>query len=153
MKNLKTLEMENTLVIDLRPLQFLYKLEFISAHHSCIIDVSPLPNLTLLVFLSLKNNKITNEDSLKHHKNFSNFQFSKQNAPTTDELRFYSKILKVHSSHKQIRKILNKNNTSQSRTLLASKKNYVYVIMQNQIMAMSKVLNLLAQFIQNSYSD
>ncbi|CAL6053691.1 Leucine-rich_repeat domain superfamily [Hexamita inflata] len=83
----------------------LYKLENISAYRACIIDVSPLSDFTQLQYLTFWQNKINNEDTLKHHPNFSEYDFSDQKFPTIDELKFYNIILSVHNSHKQIRKI------------------------------------------------
>ncbi|CAL6073141.1 Conserved_hypothetical protein [Hexamita inflata] len=150
LNNLKILNMNNTKIVDLRPLQFLYKLEDIYAFDACVIDVSPLSKLTQLDFLDFCNNKITNGDILKHHPNNSEYQLSKQEVPTTEELKFYNKILNVHNSHKQIRKIFNENRIHKLRATLASKNNYVSTMLNNQIMMMSKELNLFAHFLQNS---
>ncbi|CAL6064260.1 Conserved_hypothetical protein [Hexamita inflata] len=119
MKNLKRLSIGYAKVIDLHPLQHLYKLESISAHSTCILDVSPLQKLTQLNSLNVSCNKITNTDTLQHHKNFSKYNFQNQEVPKTDELKFYSKILSVHSSHKQIVKlILAENRVSKFRKQL-----------------------------------
>ncbi|CAL6085725.1 leucine-rich_repeat domain-containing protein [Hexamita inflata] len=152
LKNLKSLQIAKTQVVDLHPLQYLNKLETIYAPYSGIIDVSPLSKLTQLNSLDLRFNKITNADTLKHHKKFSEYNFSDQEVPTPNELTFYSKILYVHSSHKQIRKIQNDKSVPKFRASLASKKNYISAMLNNQIMMMSQELNLLAQFIQNSNS-
>ncbi|CAL5971258.1 Conserved_hypothetical protein [Hexamita inflata] len=149
MKNLNTLYMQETKVVDLHPLQNLYKLEFICAHDTCIIDVSPLSKLTQLKQISFSDNYITNADTLKH-KNFSEQDFSDQQVPTTDELKFYNKILKVHSSHKQIRIIQYEKSVSKFRASLASKKNYVSAMLNNQIMMMNKEVGMFMQFVQNS---
>ncbi|CAL6054234.1 leucine-rich_repeat domain-containing protein [Hexamita inflata] len=100
LKNLKTLQMTQTQVIDLHPLQNLYKLEQNKAFGACIIDVSPLSKLTQLDYLDFRNNKITNADSLKHD-NFSEYDFSDQEVPTTDKLKFYNKILSVPTSRSE----------------------------------------------------
>ncbi|CAL6103779.1 leucine-rich_repeat domain-containing protein [Hexamita inflata] len=106
MKNLRLLSIDNTQVIDLHPLQYLYRLEVICADNSCIIDISPLSNWhAQLKFLTLINNKITNEETLKHHQNFSEYYFSDQQVPSDIELNFYNKILSVYNSYKQIRTI------------------------------------------------
>ncbi|CAL5970228.1 leucine-rich_repeat domain-containing protein [Hexamita inflata] len=121
LKYLKILSIDDTKVVDLHPLQYLYQLESISAYGAYIIDVSPLSNLTQLNSLILNNNKITNGETLKHHQNFSKYDFSDQihqQIPTTDELKFYNKILKVHSSHKQIRKIMNDKKITKFKTSL-----------------------------------
>ncbi|CAL6035612.1 leucine-rich_repeat domain-containing protein [Hexamita inflata] len=151
MKNLKTLNMANTQVVDLHPLQNSYKLEQIYAYDACIMDVSPLSKLTKLDSLDFRNNQIINVDTtLTHHKNFSQYNFSNQKVSTADEIKFYNKILKVHSSHQQIRKIQNEKCVCKFRTSLASKKNYVSAMLNNQIMMMNKELNLFMQFIHNS---
>ncbi|CAL6110135.1 Leucine-rich_repeat domain superfamily [Hexamita inflata] len=75
--------MYQTLVIDLHPLQHLYKLQTNYAFGACIMDVSPLSNLTQLKTLSISNNKINNGDSLKHHKNFSEYRLSDQLSSNT----------------------------------------------------------------------
>ncbi|CAL6023483.1 leucine-rich_repeat domain-containing protein [Hexamita inflata] len=150
MKNLKTLEMYKTKVVDLHPLQHLYRLEKIYALYSCILDVSPLSKLIQLQTLSFSFNKITNADTLQHLKNFSKYRLADQKVPTPDELKFYNKILKVHSSHKQIRKIQNEKSVCKFRTSLTQKKNYVSTKLNNQIMVMNKELNLFMQFIHNS---
>ncbi|CAL6054224.1 leucine-rich_repeat-containing protein [Hexamita inflata] len=162
MRNLKDLEMLYTQVIDLHPLQYLYQLENVSAFHARIIDISPLSNLVKLQSLAFSNNKITNIEPLIHHKNFRQtyendekspkYNLKDQIAPTTDELAFYNKILSVHSSHKQIRKLLYQNNISKFRASLTQKKNYVSAIFNNQIMMMNKEVDMLMQFIQNSTS-
>ncbi|CAL6023519.1 leucine-rich_repeat domain-containing protein [Hexamita inflata] len=158
MKNLKELEMYKTKVVDLHPLQYLCKLKKTKAYDACIIDVSPLSKLTQLNYLDFRNNQITNAQT-QTLKNFSKYEFSNQKVPTTDELKFYNKILSVHNSHKQIRKISQKIRTIQNdskvsklRTSLTQKKNYVYTIFNNQIMAMNKEVDMLVQFIQNSTS-
>ncbi|CAL6006147.1 leucine-rich_repeat domain-containing protein [Hexamita inflata] len=150
MKNLKTLFMADTKVVDLHPLQHLNQLGYISAPHTCIIDVSPLSNLTKLYYLNLSDSKIINADILKCHNNYTRkYHFLFLKVPTIDELLFYNKILKVHSSQKQIRKIQNDKRVPKFRASLASKKNYVLATLNNQIMAISTELNLFAQLIQN----
>ncbi|CAL6035652.1 Hypothetical_protein [Hexamita inflata] len=100
-------------------------------------------------------------EPLMHHKNFHQtyendekspkFNLKDQTAPTTDELAFYNKILSVHSSHKQIRKLLYENNISKFRASLTQKKNYVSAIFNYQIMMMNKEVDMLTQFIQKFY--
>ncbi|CAL6002056.1 leucine-rich_repeat domain-containing protein [Hexamita inflata] len=153
LKNLKSLQIAKTQVVDLHPLQHLNKLEIIFAPYSCIIDVSPLSKLTQLYSLDFSFNKINNAETLKHHQEFVEYKFQGQEVPTTDELTFYIKILSVHSSHKQIRKIQNEKSVPKFRASLASKKNYISVMLDNQIMKMSQELNLQVQFIQNSFLD
>ncbi|CAL6023441.1 Conserved_hypothetical protein [Hexamita inflata] len=68
MNNLQTFFMNQTQVIDLHPLQYLYQLEDIYANRTCIIDVSPLSKLTQLNSLDFSFSKITNAETLKHHK-------------------------------------------------------------------------------------
>ncbi|CAL6051633.1 leucine-rich_repeat domain-containing protein [Hexamita inflata] len=151
MKKLKQLDMYLTQVIDLHPLQCLYQLEYIYANHAYIIDVSPLSNLPKLNYLSVKNNKITNGQTLKHHKNFSEYNFSDQEIPTTDELKFYSKILSVHSSHKQIRKIKAENRVSKFRKSMTHQKEYIKFKINEQIQVMNMKIQII--FSQNSYTD
>ncbi|CAL6070792.1 Conserved_hypothetical protein [Hexamita inflata] len=139
MKNLKQLIMNDTKVVDLHPLQHLHKLEIIYAYSARIIDVFPLSNLTQLKTLLINNNRITNGETLKHHKNFSKYKLQDQKVPTVNEQMFYNRIFFVHSSQK----IQNENKISKLRALFASKKNYVSAILNNQIMMISKELNLL----------
>ncbi|CAL6035632.1 leucine-rich_repeat domain-containing protein [Hexamita inflata] len=148
MKKLKKLDMHFSSVIDLHPLQHLYQLESISAQGTRIMDVSPLSNLTQLNDLMFENNRIVNIEPLMHHKNFSKFEFSDQRIQTSYELKFYTKILKVHSSHKQMRKVLYQN--EKSRTQLIQKKEHYSVILNKQIQNIHTQLELLAKFIQNS---
>ncbi|CAL6035588.1 Internalin-A_precursor [Hexamita inflata] len=150
MKNLKALYMDNTQVVDLHPLQHLQELEDIYASETRIIDVSPLSKLTQLNYLDFGCNKISNADTLKHHKNFSKYDFSDQEVPSTDELQLYNKILKVHSSHKQIRIIQYEKSVPKFKASLASKKNYVSTMLNNQIKMMNKEVGMLVQFIKNS---
>ncbi|CAL6107825.1 Conserved_hypothetical protein [Hexamita inflata] len=151
MKNLITLNMAYTKVVDLHPLQYLYKLVEISAFDACIIDVSPLSKLTQLKYLILANNKITNAKTLKHHKNFSEYDFSDQEVSTPDELMFYNKILYVHSSHKQIRKIQAENRVSKFRESITRQKEDIKFKMNEQIQFMNKKIEII--FSQNSYAD
>ncbi|CAL6021887.1 leucine-rich_repeat domain-containing protein [Hexamita inflata] len=153
MKNLKTLEMANTKVVDLHPLQYLYRLQIISAYDACIIDVSPLSKLTLLKDLSIWGNKITNVYTLKHHKNFSEYEFQDQQVPTADELKLYNKILSVHSSHEQIKKIQDKNRISKFRESMTRQREYVKLQINKQIRAVNTKIEIWAQFIQNSNAD
>ncbi|CAL5992742.1 leucine-rich_repeat domain-containing protein [Hexamita inflata] len=159
MKYLKILYMDETQVIDLHPLQHLYQLEIISAYDACIIDVSPLSKLTQLQDLKFKNNKITNADRLKHHQNFSEYNlfyqkgynFSDQKNPTTDELKFYNKILSVHSSHKQIRKLIQaENRASKFKEQMTHRKEQIQLKINEQI-HMNKKIEII--FSQNSYAD
>ncbi|CAL6075441.1 leucine-rich_repeat domain-containing protein [Hexamita inflata] len=151
MKNLKELKMYITKVVDLHPLQHLYILESISAYDARIIDISPLSKLTQLKDLKFWNNKITNAETLKHQK-ISKYVLSNQQVPKTDDLKFYNKILSVHSSHKQIRKIVNDNKITKFRTSLTQKKNYVSTMLNNQIQTMNKQVEMLIQVVQNSIS-
>ncbi|CAL6076749.1 Conserved_hypothetical protein [Hexamita inflata] len=158
MQNLKTLDIGYTKIVDLHPLQYLYQLESIIAPCTRIIDVSPLSKLTqILKALNLSNNKINNADSLKHgetlkhHQNFSKYNFSYQNVPTPDELKFfYSKILSVHSSHKQIRNIMNDNKNTKFRISLTLQKYVVSTGFDNYARKMNTQLELLVYFIQSS---
>ncbi|CAL6023537.1 leucine-rich_repeat domain-containing protein [Hexamita inflata] len=153
MKNLKALKMYNTKVVDLHPLQYLYKLEKINAYEACIIDVSPLQKLTQLKELYFSENKITNVDTLKHHKNFTKYNFLDQEVPSDVELKFYSKILSIHSSHKQIRKIQAENRASKFRESMTLYREYVNLQINEQIRAVNMKIEIWAQFIQNSNAD
>ncbi|CAL6082409.1 Hypothetical_protein [Hexamita inflata] len=112
------------------------------------MDVSPLSNLTQLNDLLFENNRIINIEPLMHHKNFPKYDFSDQRIQTAYELKFYNKILKVHNSHKQIRKniICNKK----IRTSLIQKKERYSMMLNNQIQNIHTQLEPLAIFIQNS---
>ncbi|CAL6109589.1 leucine-rich_repeat domain-containing protein [Hexamita inflata] len=153
MINLKALNMANTKVVDLHPLQYLYKLDLIYSQNGCIIDVSPLSKLIQLKDLKFRNNKITNAETLKHHKNFSKYVFSDQEVPAPDELTFYNKILSIHSSHKQIRKIQAENRVSKFRESITRRKEYIKFKINEQIRAVNQKIEIWAQFIQNSYAD
>ncbi|CAL6005066.1 leucine-rich_repeat domain-containing protein [Hexamita inflata] len=153
LKNLKSLQMAQTQVVDLHPLQHLNKLETIYAFYSCIIDVSPLAKLTELDFLNVRFNKITNAETLKHHKKFSEYDFADQEIPTTDELTFYNKILSVHSSHKQFRKIQNENRASKIKESMTHQKEYIKLKINKQIQVMNMKIEIWAQFVQNSNAD
>ncbi|CAL6041096.1 leucine-rich_repeat domain-containing protein [Hexamita inflata] len=153
MKNLKALNMAYTKVVDLHPLQYLYKLVEIYTYDACIIDISPLTKLTLLESLNFRFNKITNADTFQHHKIFSEYDFSHQKVPTPDELTFYSKILSVHSSHKQIRKIQAENRVSKFRESMNRQKEDIKVKIYEQIRAVNQKIEIWAQFIQNSNAD
>ncbi|CAL6035446.1 Leucine-rich_repeat domain superfamily [Hexamita inflata] len=177
MKDLKDLELQSTQVIDLHPLQYLNKLERICISYANVIDVTPLSNLTLLDCLFLIGNKIQSFDCLSHHKYYQKpksleelqieieeeqeenenadyeekYSLDFQNDPTDEELKFYNKILSVHSSHKQIRKIKSENKRQKFRTSLTLQKNYVSVMLNNQIMRMNKQLEIaLEWFNKNS---
>ncbi|CAL6075487.1 Conserved_hypothetical protein [Hexamita inflata] len=159
MKHLKELDMQSTQVTDLHPLQYLQRLERISVTYAHIVDVSPLANLTKLVYLNLRHNKIINWSSIKHHKNFPklinedtkypDYELSRQSQPSVDEVQFYNKILKVHSSHKQIR-IIWRDNIPKFRASLKLMKNYVSIMLNNQIMKMNIQLEMFVQLIQNN---
>ncbi|CAL6085731.1 leucine-rich_repeat domain-containing protein [Hexamita inflata] len=151
MKNLKTLQIAYTKVVDLHPLQYLYKLVEIDTYNACIIDVSPLAKQTLLDFVEFRFNKITNADTLKHHKNFSEYDFSDQEVPTPNELTFYSKILSVHSSHKKLRKIQAENRVSKFRESMTRQKEFINFKMNEQIQFMNKKIEII--FNNNSYVD
>ncbi|CAL6035630.1 leucine-rich_repeat domain-containing protein [Hexamita inflata] len=153
MKNLKTLDIDNTKVVDLHPLQHLNKLENISAPYSGIIDVSPLSKLTQLNYLYFWNSKITNGETLKHHKNFSKYNLTDQEVPTPDELKFYNKVLSVHNSQEQIRKIYNENRVSKFKEQLTHQKESIKIKINEQIRAINMKIEIWAQFIQNSYAD
>ncbi|CAL6092155.1 leucine-rich_repeat domain-containing protein [Hexamita inflata] len=144
MKNLKTLNMAQTKVVDLHPLQFLNKLENIYAYDACVIDVYPLSKLTQLNYLFFSCNQITNADSLK---NFSKYDFSNQKVPTN--LQFYSKILSVHSSHKQVRKIQAENRASKIREAMTIKREYFKLQINEQIRVININIEIWAQFTQN----
>ncbi|CAL6004994.1 leucine-rich_repeat domain-containing protein [Hexamita inflata] len=147
LKNLKSLQMAQTQVVDLHPLQHLQQLKIIFAPYSGIIDVSPLSKLTSLNSLNCRFNKITN----KHHQKFSEYDFSDQQVPTTDELTFYSKILKVHSSHKQFRKIQNENRASKIKESMTHQKEYIKLKINKQIQVMNMKIEII--FSHNSYAD
>ncbi|CAL5971050.1 Conserved_hypothetical protein [Hexamita inflata] len=153
MKNLNTLEMYLTQVVDLQPLQHLNKLETIYAYEACIIDVSPLSKLTQLKELNFSCNKITNAETLKHHKNFSKYSLYGQKVPTSDELKFYSKILSIHSSHEQISKIQAENRASKFRESMTRQREYVNLQINKQIRTVNTKIEIWAQFIQNSDAD
>ncbi|CAL6052081.1 NACHT_domain-containing protein [Hexamita inflata] len=152
LNKLKILDIDYTKVIDLHPLQNLYQLQSISAIYACIIDVSPLSNLTQLENVYLID-KITNADTLKHHKNFSKYRLSDQQVPKTDELKFYNKILSVHSSHEQIRKIQVENRASKFRESMTHLKECIILKINEQIRDMNMKIEIWAQFIQNYDAD
>ncbi|CAL6023525.1 leucine-rich_repeat domain-containing protein [Hexamita inflata] len=89
-----------------------------------------------------------NEDEEEEKR--EEYDLSKQKLPTVSELMFYNKILKVHSTYKKIRKIQNKNKITKFRISVTQKKNSISAMLNNQIMAMNKELNLFMQFIHNS---
>ncbi|CAL6005020.1 Conserved_hypothetical protein [Hexamita inflata] len=154
LKNLTRLEMKTqTQVVDLHPLQHLYKLKIIFAPYSGIIDVSPLSKLTQLYSLDFRFNKITNAETLKHHQNFPKYNFADQEVPTTDELTFYIKILSAHSSHKQIRKIQNENKASKIKESMTHQKEQIKLKINEQIQVMNMKIEIWAQFVQNSNAD
>ncbi|CAL6117013.1 Leucine-rich_repeat domain superfamily [Hexamita inflata] len=143
--------MFQTQVVDLHPL-FLYRLKSISVYDACIIDVSPLSKLTQLINLSFRENKVTNADTLKHHQNFSEYTFSDQQVPTTDELKFYNKILSVHSSQKQIRKIQAENRASKFRESMTNQREYITLKINELIQVMNKMIEIIFS-LWNSYAD
>ncbi|CAL5983719.1 leucine_Rich Repeat (LRR)-containing protein [Hexamita inflata] len=158
MKNLTFLDLQQTLVIDLHPLQYLYKLEHLHVTYANVIDVSPLSHLSQLQDLCLIYNKIVNWEPIKHHKNYpklinkdekTTFNLYDQKHPTTDEYKFYNLILKVHSSHKQIRKLLFQN--QKFRYSLSQKKNNASVLLTNQKQMLNKTISILVPFI--SYNN
>ncbi|CAL5997573.1 Conserved_hypothetical protein [Hexamita inflata] len=151
MKNLKTLDMNNTKVVDLHPLQYLYKLEKIQAFGACIIYVSPLSNLTQLNSLDFRFNKIINAEPLRHHKNFSQYNLSLYKVPTTDELKFYSKILSVHNSHKYIRQIQAENKISKFQKSMTHQKESINLKIIEQIQFMNMKIEII--FSHSSYAD
>ncbi|CAL6054665.1 InlE [Hexamita inflata] len=151
MKNLNTLDIGYTKVVDLHPLQHLNKLK--NANEIRIMDVSPLSNLTQLNFLDFRNNNITNADTLKHHQNFQKYEFSNQKVPTPDQLKFYDKILSVHSSQKQIRIIQAENRVSKFRKSLTHQKEQIKLKINEQNQVLNMKIQIWAQFIQNSYAD
>ncbi|CAL6107115.1 leucine-rich_repeat domain-containing protein [Hexamita inflata] len=151
MKYLKTLNMFKTQIVDLHPLQHLYNLEYISAHDSRITDVSPLSKLTKLTSMTIWDNTITNREILKHHKNYSLYYFSEQQVPTPNELKFYNKILFVHSSHKYIRKIQTENRVSKFRESLTRQKEQINLKINEQIQVMNKKIKIILS--QNYYTD
>ncbi|CAL6008612.1 leucine_Rich Repeat (LRR)-containing protein [Hexamita inflata] len=162
MKNLKSLTMSTVNVIDLHPLQYLYKLEYVRIPHAQVIDVSPISNLPNIKQLSLMYNKIQNWDPIKHHKNFSKlmdedrqeyYELVNQTVPLPDEIKFYDKIMSVHSSHKLIRQIMNQNRKLKFRTSLTQTKSCFSAVLNNQIMTMNLQLEMLVKFIQNDINQ
>ncbi|CAL6001553.1 leucine-rich_repeat domain-containing protein [Hexamita inflata] len=144
--------MADTQVDDLHPLQHLYNLENIYANSACILDVSPLSSLAQLKTVFLSDNEITNREALKHHKNFSKYRLSAQQVPTTDELKFYNKILSVHNSHNQIRKlILAENRVSKFKESMTHQKESIKLKINEQIHYMNKKIEII--FSQSSYAD
>ncbi|CAL6064940.1 leucine-rich_repeat domain-containing protein [Hexamita inflata] len=153
MKNLKILHMNEIQVIDLHSLQNLCKLETIYAYDAYIIDVSPLSKLTQLKELYFSENQITNAETLQHHLNFSRYDFSDQYIPTTDELKFYNKILSVHNSHKSIRKIQAENKISKFRESITHQRECIILQINERVQVMNMKIEIWAQFIQNSNAD
>ncbi|CAL5984199.1 Hypothetical_protein [Hexamita inflata] len=109
--------------------------------------------VSLIINLTLNNNKINNRDTLQHHPNFSKYNLSDQQVPSDVELMFYSKILKVHSSHKQIRKIQVENRASKFRESMTRQREYITLKIKEQILAVNMKIEIWAQFIQNSNAD
>ncbi|CAL6023381.1 Hypothetical_protein [Hexamita inflata] len=158
MSDLQTLYAWQTNIIDLHPLQHLYCLVHITLNESKVID-SPLKNLDLDEFYICAN-KIQNFLPIQHHKNFpidtqdesdeeQPYDICVQQIPTTEELKFYNKILSVHTSHKQTREIKNENRITKFRVSFELKKSYVSVMLNNQIMKMNKEVDILVRFIQH----
>ncbi|CAL6105530.1 leucine-rich_repeat domain-containing protein [Hexamita inflata] len=151
LKNLKILYMYQTQVIDLHPLQRLYQLQCIFANDTCIIDVSPFSKLTQLLDLSIWNSNITNTETLKHHNNYSKYRMAFQKVPTTGELKFYNKILSVHRSYKQIRKIQAENRISKFKELMTHQKQYINVKINEQIRVINKKIEIIFSHISIAY--
>ncbi|CAL5994876.1 Hypothetical_protein [Hexamita inflata] len=84
---------------------------------------------------------------------FSQYDFSDQEVPSDVELKFYNKILKVHRSHKQIRKIQAENKISKFRESTTRQQEYIYLKINEQIRAVNMKIEIWAQFIQNSNAD
>ncbi|CAL6036966.1 Conserved_hypothetical protein [Hexamita inflata] len=152
-KNLKQLIMSYISVIDLHPLQYLHQLEHLQITNTKVVDVAPLSSLTLISQMLLVHNKIRSFDPVKHHKCFTDYSMGYQTKPTAQELKFYNKILSVHSSHKQIRKIMNDNKIAKFKTYLAQKENYISIMLNKQIQILNKQLEMLIQVVQFSYLD
>ncbi|CAL6051771.1 Hypothetical_protein [Hexamita inflata] len=112
--------------------------------------VSPLSKLTQINYLYFWNNKITNEETL-NHQNFSKYDFSNQNVPTPDELKFYNKIFSVNSFHEQIRNIQNKHRVSKFREAMTHQKEYINLKIFQQIQVMNKKIEII--FSQNFNAD
>ncbi|CAL6097371.1 Conserved_hypothetical protein [Hexamita inflata] len=153
MKNLKALNMFDTQVIDLHPLQHLCKLERLSSDYACIIDVSPLSRLTQLKTVSLNNNKI-NIDALKILlKNILLFtqecSFSEQQVPTTEDLKFYNKILSVHTSYKQIKTAEGRISKFRERTIY--QKQYLILKINGQIQIMNHKIQIIFSLRTENY--
>ncbi|CAL6067073.1 Conserved_hypothetical protein [Hexamita inflata] len=150
MKNLQTLDMANTAVIDLHPLQHLYQLQRLSSDNAHVIDVSPLSDLTQLDNVSFISNQISNVDVLKQHNNYQKFRFSSQKIPTTNGLIFYNKILSVHNSQKQIKKLVQENRISQFRGSMIHHE-YIKIKINKQNKVMIQKIELI--FSQDSQTD
>ncbi|CAL6001839.1 leucine-rich_repeat domain-containing protein [Hexamita inflata] len=119
--------MAKTQVVDLHPLQYLYKLESIYAYDACIIDVSPLSKLTQLKDLDFRKNKITNAETLKHHKNFSEYSLSHQDVPTTDDSSYTAKysLFTVPRSKSSKYKLRTEPQSSKSQQLTSKNKSTI----------------------------
>ncbi|CAL6023379.1 Hypothetical_protein [Hexamita inflata] len=148
-----------TNVVDIHPLQYLHNLKIIYLIEAQVIDVTPLKHLKLYE-LALCCNKIQDFLPIQHHKNFyynepiynesdPRYALTGQEVPTNEELKFYNKILSVHTSHKQTREIKNENRITKFRNSLTQKKSYVSVMLNNQIMKMNKEVDILVRFIQH----
>ncbi|CAL6012837.1 Hypothetical_protein [Hexamita inflata] len=133
---------ENTLIIE--PGSDISKIQ--------IINFILLPNSKKHFEGPPLQNKIINADSL-NHKYFSKYDFQNQKVPTTDELKFYNKILSVHSSHKQITKLLTENRAQKFRESMTHQKESTKLKVNEQIRAVNMKIEIWAQFIQNSYAD
>ncbi|CAL6068224.1 Hypothetical_protein [Hexamita inflata] len=101
----------------------------------------------------LHSRQCSNGETLKHHQYFSQYDFSDQEVPSDVELKFYNKILKVHRSHKQIRKIQAENKISKFRESTTRQQEYIYLKINEQIRAVNMKIEIWAQFIQNSNAD
>ncbi|CAL6023345.1 Conserved_hypothetical protein [Hexamita inflata] len=160
MKDLETLYAWQTEIVDLHPLQYLHSLVHINLNESKVIDVTPLKNLDLDE-LFIGANRVQSFLPIQHHKNFycnepindefdPKYSLTDQEVPTDEELKFYNKILSVHSSQKQIREIKNENRITKFRTSFELKRSYVSVMLNNQIMTMNTQLEILVQFMQKT---
>ncbi|CAL6100842.1 Hypothetical_protein [Hexamita inflata] len=109
-------------------------------HNVSFIDVN------LFKIVILETTKLQIEKQKK--QNFSECNLSNQEVPTPDKLQFYNKILSVHSSHKQIKKIMNDNKSTNFRTSLAQKKNVISTMLNYQIQTLNKQVDMLIQIVR-----
>ncbi|CAL5984205.1 leucine-rich_repeat domain-containing protein [Hexamita inflata] len=156
---LQKVAITNAHIIDVSPLARLTQLKKLQLKGNKIQNFNPIkhhkqfPNqISVQLFNSEDEGEeeswLTNEDEEDEKR--EEYDLSKQKLPTVTELKFYNKILKVHSTHRKIRKIQNKNKIQKFRISLTLKKNCISTMLNNQIMIMSNELDLLVQFIQNS---